>query len=491
MSVSYRRPEVVKYSPIWKTIRDVLAGAKAMKDAGTRYLPMPNPDDTSDENKARYKAYKERAMFYEATGRTHEGLIGQIFYREPVIKLPTLMEPLLESVDGGELTLEQQSKEAAGTVLALGHAGLLTDYPNAAGGATRADQQSGRIRPTIILYQPEQIINWRWSVVGARRFLSLLVLEEEYDAEDDGFEAKKAKQWRVLRLEKPNPDSNSLVLHSMVYREGDKGLYIAEDYYPRNGKGQNWDSIPFSPIGSVNNDPQPDKPPLEGLAHLNVGHYRNSADYEESCHMVGQPTPWGAGLTEDWVKDVWNGEIRLGSRAFVPLPQGGQCGLLQASPNTMPKEAMELKERQMVALGAKLVEQQQVQRTATEASAENVVENSVLSSVAKNVSAAYMQALGFAAEYANVSGEIEFELNTDFEISRMSAQDRQQLLSEWQGGGITWDEYRWNMKRSGVAFEDDKEAQAKIKAELDDGLDLSGNEPPPEDDPGVEDDGNE
>ena len=209
--------------------------------------------------------------------------------------------------------------------------------------------------------------------------------------------------------------------------------------------------------------------------------------------MVGQPTPWGAGLTEDWVKEVWDGEIRLGSRAFVPLPVGGTCGLLQASPNTMPKEAMELKERQMVALGAKLVEQQQVQRTATEASAENIVENSVLSSVAKNVSAAYVQALTFAAEYANVSGEIEFELNTDFEIARMSAQDRQQLLSEWQGGGITWDEYRWNMKRSGIAYEDDKEAQAKIKAELDDGLDLSGNEDVEEtdEDKKVEEDGNE
>lgn len=487
MSVKYRRPEVVELIPIWRTIRDVLKGPKAVKDAGTRYLPMPNPEDESIENKKRYESYKTRAVFYDATSRTHLGLIGQIFYRDPVIKLPALLEVLKESVDGGELTLEQQSKEACGTVLSLGQAGLLTDYPDSQQGATRADQLNGRVRPTIVLYQPEQIINWRWSTTGARRFLSLLVLEETYDAEDDGFEASKSTQWRVFFIE--TTESGQQVLRCQIHREGKDGLGIAFDYYPRKGNGQFWDMIPFSPIGSENNDPIPDKPPMEGMAHLNVGHYRNSADYEESCFMVGQPTPWASGLTEDWVKEVWGGELRLGSRGFVPLPQGGQAGLIQASPNTMPKEAMEMKERQMVAMGAKLVEQAQVQRTATEASSENIVENSVLSTVAKNVSAAYMQALGYAAEYANASGPAEFELNTDFEISRMSAQDRAQLLAEWQGGGITWGEYRWNMKRSGVAFEDDTKAKNQIDADMENDLNLDDTESDVTDE--EQDDGNE
>lgn len=470
MSVKYRRPEVVRLSPIWKTIRDVLSGPKAMKDAGKVYLPMPNPEDTSDENKKRYEAYKLRAIFYEATSRTHDGLVGQIFYRDPVVKLPGILSMLQESVDGGELTLEQQARDASATVLALGHGGLLTDYPSVNTGATRADQEQGKVRPTIVMYQPEQIINWRWSTLGSKRYLSMLVLEEEYDAEDDGFEVTKSTQWRVLRIE--SVENGPRQLHVEIHRETQEGMAIVEEYWPRRGNGKPWDIIPFSPMGSTNNDPIPDKPPLEGMAHLNVGHYRNSADYEESCHMTGQPTPWGSGLTEEWVEDVWKGEFFLGSRAFIPLPEGGSCGLLQPEPNTMPKEAMDHKERQMVALGAKLVEMTQVQRTATEASADNVVENSVLSSVAKNVSSAYMHALTYAAEYANVSGGIEFELNTDFEIARMSAQERQQLMLEWQGGGITWEEYRWNIKRSGIAFENDAQAKTKIGSDLANSLNL-------------------
>lgn len=474
MSVKYRRPEVTQLSEIWLAIRAVIRGPKAIRDGGILYLPKPSPEDKSAENQARYLNYKKRAIFYDATSRTHTGMIGQIFYRDPVISIPSGLEIMMESVDGGELTLEQQSKESCGTVLALGHAGLLTDYPTVEGPITLLDQLEGKVRPTIILYQPEQIINWRWSTLGTKRYLSLVVLEEGYDIEDDGYEVKRGTQWREMRIELT--DTGKPMLHIKIHREGENGLEVVADYFPRMGNGANWDRIPFSFMGSDNNEPAPDKPPFEGMAELNLGHYRNSADYEDSCHMVGQPTPWGSGLTEDWVKDVWKGEVVLGSRAFLPLPEGGQAGLLQAEANIMPKEAMEMKERQMVALGAKLVEQQQVQRTATEAMGENIVENSVLATVAKNVSAAYIKAFEFAMEYSGITGPIEFELNTDFEISRMSTQERQQLLLEWQGGGITWTEYRWNIKRTGVAFEEDNVAKSAIEADMEAALKLEGGE---------------
>lgn len=474
MSVKYKRPEVMELLPLWQKIRDVIAGARKVKAAGTTYLPKPMAHDTSEENAERYKAYKTRAVFYGATARTHMGLIGQIFYRDPVIELPPLLNPLLESVDGGEATLEQQAKESCGLVLALGHGGLLTDYPNSEGGATLADLREGRVRPTITMYWPHQIINWRWNTLGAQKYLSLLVLEEEFDEEDDGFEAKRGVQWRVLRI--VSDETSARRLQVIVYREGKRGMEEAENYFPTKGDGSPWDTIPFSPMGSENNDPIPDNPPMADLAELNIGHYRNSADYEESCFMVGQPTPWASGLTEDWVKDVWEGEVQLGSRAFLPLPENGSCGLIQAAPNTMPFEGMAHKEKQMVALGAKLVEQQSVQRTATESSQETVVENSVLSNVAKNVSAAYRRAIGFAQEFISDTSTFEFELNTDFEISTMSPQDRAQLLAEWQGGGITWGEYRFSMKKSGLAYEDDAKAQATIREELENSLNLDEDE---------------
>lgn len=465
MSVKYIRKEVRGKVPVWDLIDLVLAGPRAVKQAGDKLLPRPNASDTSTENKARYDSYLKRAVFYAVTRRTHIGLLGQIFYRDSVIELPPAIAILNDSVDGGALTLDQQSKEACSLVLAKGHGGLLTDYPKTEKPATKAELAAGRVRPKILMYLPHNIINWETSVVGGENKLTLLVLKETYHGKIDEFEAEEKTQYRVLSLD----DTGYRV---RIFREEDGAERVVEDFYPRAGNGATWKEIPFSFMGATNNDPIPDDAPLEDMTHLNIGHYRNSADYEEACFIIGQPTPWASGLTQDWVEEVWKGEVLLGSRAFLPLPVGGSAGLLQVAPNTMTKEAMEHKERQMVAMGARLVEQQQVQRTATETSLESISDNSVLANVAKNVSAAYMKALEYAMVFANGSGNITFELNTDFELNKLSSQERQQLLVEWQGGGLTWEEYRWNLKRSGVAFEDDEKAKGKIDAESDNDLDL-------------------
>ena len=202
------------------------------------------------------------------------------------------------------------------------------------------------------------------------------------------------------------------------------------------------------------------------MASINVAHYRNSADYEESCFIVGQPTPVLTGLTEEWVKDVLKGTVAFGSRGGIPLPVGGDAKLLQATENTMIKEAMEAKERQMVALGAKLVEQKQVQRTAFEAKVEATSEGSTLSSTAKNVQAAYVWALKWCAKFVGVPDTaITFELNTDFDIARMTPEERAQAIKEWQGGAITFEEMRAVLRKSGTATEEDEQAKTKIAAE--------------------------
>lgn len=464
MSVNYVRPELAKLLPIYKMIRDVVSGPKAVKDGRQIYLPIPDPSDSSDAAKKRYNNYILRAQFFDATSRTLEGYLGQVFYRDIVVELPPLLKVMELDIDGTGLSLMQQSKEAVGENLSLGRCGLYTDY-NVVGGATRKDQEEGKARPLITLYTSEEIINWRWSMFGNRKLLSLVVLKESYDTSDDGFETETDVQYRELRLVNLE-GSSSPVLECTIHRETKNGIEKLPPVYPRKGDGKFWDRIPFEFIGSKNNDPTPDKPPLEGMAHINIGHYRNSAEYEESIFMIGQPTPWASGITEDWVATAWNGELRLGSREFIPLPVGGQMGLLQPQPNTMAKEAMDQKRDQMVALGAKLAENSIVATTATQENRESVMENSVLSTCAKNVSSAYERALDHAATYANhTADDIVFEISTDFEITRMSAQDRQQLLAEWQSNGITWEEYRWNLKRSGVAFQDDKEAKTIIEAD--------------------------
>lgn len=464
-NVSYVRDDVAKMKTRWDLVKDCLSGQQAVKAGRERYLPKPNPADLSEENKKRYDQYVERAVFYNVTQRTHAGLVGQVFQQDPIVELPALMEPLLVDADGAGVSLEQQSKKALGEVLGFGRCGLLVDYPRVEDAASRQDLLDGKVRPTIILYEPWDIINWRTTTVGAKKLLSLVVIAETYVAEDDGFEAQSETQWRVLRLELETGH-----YRVEIWREDNGTHQEYERYYPLDASGNNLTEIPFTFVGSVNNDPNVDLPPLYDLATLNIAHYRNSADYEEACYIVGQPTPYLAGLTKDWVEDVLKGQVHLGSRAAIPLPQGGTAGLLQANPNTMPKEAMEAKERQMVALGAKLVEQTAVQRTATEAKQEEASEVSVLATGAKNVAAGYRTALAWCGLFLGTDQEPHFDLNTDFEIGRMSAQDRAQLIAEWQSGAIAFEEMRFNLRRANVAYLEDEEAKDAIEEELASGM---------------------
>lgn len=464
------RQELLDRREEYQLIRDVIAGAPAVRRAGARYLPaLPEVPGDLVSAKERNADYARRAVFYNVTQRTLGGLIGTVFTRPPVVDVPPLLEVILKDADGSGRTIVQLAKGVVRGQLAYGRGGLLADYPNREGteGVSLADLQSGRVRPIIRAYDVEDVINWRTVNRGGNVYLSLVVLQEMYDVEDDGFASKQDMQWRVLRL-----DANYLYTVTL-YRKGDNGFYAAGYYEPRDGSGQRLTEIPFTFVGAEDNSPEVDEPPLYPLADVNIGHYRNSAEFEQSVAMLGQPTTVISGLTEEWAKNVLGGKVVLGSRQAIMLPDGGSATLLEVTPNTLAVTAMEAKERQMVALGAKIVEQRKVQRTAAEAGQEYATENSILQNVADNASAAIKWCLEWCAIFANLttieadarSKAVDFKLSTDFELSGMTPEEQKAVVASWQGGLLTFEEARDRFRRAGLATLDDAKARQDIDAD--------------------------
>lgn len=483
-NVAFIRPELGFVWDQYLLIRDAIAGETAVKKAGDKYLPRPNAADVSKENRARYAAYLTRAVFYNVTRRTLTGLLGQVFMRDPKITMPDAMQNIQDDATGSGVSLVQLAKKAVSFGIAYSRCGILVDYPRtdsteysgeAAQGVTKQQQESGEIRPTLYVYSPMEIINWRVIERGAKEILSLVVLSEMFTFHDDGFEMKQACQFRVLHLD---DETGNYVVD--IYQENTptaiqpgspikKGNYMLKTTInPTGADGLPLKEIPFSFIGSENNDSSIDDPNMYDMASLNIAHYRNSADYEESCFIVGQPTPVLTGLTQEWYKEVLKETVNFGSRAGIPLPTGADAKLLQAESQTMIKEAMESKELQMVALGAKLAQDQKVQRTAFEAKIEATAEGSVLSTTAKNVASAFQWALQFAAAWENLpntNDDVSFELNTDYDISRMTPEEQGQVIKNWQAGAITFEEMRSALRNTGVVTEDDALAKAAIEKE--------------------------
>ena len=451
MQINYIHPELKERLNQITLVRDCMSGDERVKSKTTEYLPMPNAADRSPTNIARYNSYVQRALFYNVTGRTAAGLVGQVFSEPVAVAVPELLTPLIKDVNGAGLTADQQSRRALLFSLAFGRGGLLVDYPKTAAPANKAQIDAGEIRPVIHLLDPTDVINWGYTKFGSKMLLSLVVIAESYVSVDNkGFGDEYKPQWRVLKL-----TTNGVYVQEVWRQTGgeDSAEFTRHEIIrPKDSSGNPWNFIPFTFFGPRNNDAIFDDAPLYDIAVINLAHYRNSADNEQSSFQAGNPTFTFSGINQQYYQEVLGGEIRVGGTGGIPLPKGGVGNLLQADPNTMPKDGMLHKEKQMVALGARLAEPNtQIEKSATEASLEETAEISILAHASQNISEAYVQAFKWASLFLGATGEIVFDLNTDYLAASLGAQEREQLIKEWQIGGITFEEYRWNLTRAGVA----------------------------------------
>ena len=407
--VTFQHGDYAENYDAWETVEDACAGESEVKGKGVKYLPQPNPTDKSTANIERYKQYKARAVYYNVTRRTLQSLTGACFSQAPTLVAPPLLAYVNTDIDGQGLSIYQQSQVAVSEVLQKGRVGIIVDYPQTTAQATLADMQSGRIRSTVALYEAEDIINWRTEKVGANHVLSLVVLKEcAQQVTEDGFGTQEVDQYRVLRLVK-----NVYIIELYQFNDKTQTWDMIAQNIPLNSSGMAWTQIPFTFIGSASNSSACDPAPLYDLATLNLAHYRNSADYEDSVYMTGQPQAWISGLSNEWRDWLQEQGVYIGARAAMLLPENGNFGIAQAAPNTLAKEAMDAKEKQMLAIGARLITPGSAVKTATEAQAENESEHSVVSLIAANVSEAYTLALEWMGEWMGVSGQMEYTIHVE------------------------------------------------------------------------------
>lgn len=508
--VTFQHPQYQDRLTRWQKIDDVLSGQEAVKAAKETYLPKNNPSDISPENTERYDNYLKRAFFLGIAKRTWNALVGMAFRKEPVLVVPASLEYVDTDIDGNGVSIYQQSQAVLGNVLAKGRAGILVDYPRTAGNTSRFDMISGFIRASIAWYTEKTIINWRTRKVGGKFLLSLVVLSEKEDTiGEDGFSFTSEDIYRVLRLvDMPEtaamgagPVSGSSAPVPMVtayvqeiYRKAKDGkdagkFVVSQVYVPKQGNGSPWPYIPFYFIGSIDNDENCDSEPLNELVDINLAHYLNSAEYEDSAFWCGQPQPVISGLTEAWRDHMEKNGVYIGSSKPITLPVGGDFKFAQVEPNTLAKEAMDSKLDQAAKMGARLLEKGSAQ-TATEVRDNADNETSQLALIASNVSEAYTQALGDMAIFNNIptTDDLEYSINQDFVDHNLDPSALREIFAGVQAGRIPESDFWDYLRKYGVIAEDktDEEIKDEIENQLGaagagNGLDLD-NEPPPNED---------
>jgi hypothetical protein len=439
----------------WKVVRDVCSGDQALRKGD--YLPYLNKTDTSEENVERNRAYRERAVLYAATGFTLAGLIGLAFRHQPKHNLPEKLKYLLKDADGAGISIYQQAQATLANVLGPGRHGLYTDF------------SSTLNRPIIKPYLAEDIINWRPTVIGGKTVLSMVVLHEDAQ-EVDKYATRTESQWRELFLNEQGHCACRLWrlkdgVPEIVQVEDADGKMV--DELVLRSVGAPLDYIPFEFAGSENNDPSIDPSPLYGLAKVNLAHFRNSADYEDAAFMHGQSQFWISGLTEEWRDHLEKQGMYIGARKPMLLPEKGACGFAQAQPNMVAKEAMEHKEAQMVALGARLIDRTAAVKTATQSEGEREASTSILALCVSNVSEAYQRSIRSCARYLDITlpeGEDLFEINQDFTTVSNDPMTISALVGAWQQGLMAKEDVRSYFRRQGTI--DPERTDEQIDADL-------------------------
>lgn len=446
----------------WARCRDAIAGQDAVHAAGEKYLPR-----LAEQKQDDYDAYKKRATFFNATGRTVDGLVGMVFRKAPVVQLPAGMDQIAQDIDLAGTTLEGFSEKLTREVIGVGRFGVLVEYPRVdAQPVSQAQAAAQNLRPYASVYPTESIINWKLERVNNVMQPVLVVLSEHYEVSNDGFESKCEPQLRALMLTAEG-------YQQQLYRKDDKGNWVPFEgpIIPlMNNKPLPF--IPFYAFGPTANDLTIQDPPLLDLVDLNLAHYRVTADYEHGCHFTGLPMLMIMGVT---LKE--NEKVSVGSQQALvtdnPQADGkfieftGQG--LQALENNLKS-----KEAQMAAIGARMLapEKSGVEAADTLAIRQNG-ETAVLASIASLASQGLTKMLAFMAEWAAAGGEVVVKLNTDYMPKGMTAQELAELVKAYQSGAISFETLFDNLQR-GEIIDATKTVEEEREQIADDGTPTGG-----------------
>ncbi len=394
MTVNSHHPDYSANEDRWELVEDILEN-----DAEDRIRVI----DVNDG--ARSTQYREDAVLINFTALTLEGLAGLVNRRPPEVKIPKEVQYLIDDASIDNRPLNLLTLEYVKDVLAFSRVGVLVDFARSDSDLNTMEQD---LRAKFITYPTRNIINWNTATVKGKLQLNLIVIHEPYnDLGTDGFSWVPKERWRVLRLK--------------------EGVYVQELYNdtgvidtvtPKDYNGEVWEEIPFKFVSADASLCKIKKSALYDIAVLNLAHYKNSADYEESCHIVGQPSIFMAtNYTQDELKAANPNGIKFGARAGFNLGPEGDAKILQVNPNNLVDNAMMRKEEQAAFIGARLIAPAGGRETAEGVRQRFGSSNSSLANLTENISTATEQLIYWAAKFMMkkpVLKNIKYKLNTHF-----------------------------------------------------------------------------
>jgi hypothetical protein len=432
MSVSTQHPDYIRMKDDWRLCRDAFKGETKVKSRGVTYLPKPSGFLAQGDNgEAAYNAYKLRAQFPEIMAPTVRGLVGTIHGADWEIELPETMQYLFERATPDGQTLEVFARRITAQILMSGRFGVLADIPI-----------DGEL-PYLASYCAETIINWDEDS-------SLFVLDES-DYFRDGFVWVYEDRWRVLEME------DGVYVQKLYKSGGQPG----EEIQPSARGGQTLDEIPFVVIGSTDLTPEPEEPPLIGVARAALAYYRLDADYRHQLFNSGQETLFV--INADPPEYVGAGVVHKLEGA-----EGIEVDAKYVGPSGRTIEAHKAARMDELGraadAGARLfAEDGGANESGDARRLRYSSETANLKTIAQSSAAGLERALRYCARLIGANeAEVMVRAPTKMLEPVMTGREALELVQAWQAGGFSFTTLHENLKR-GQLIPMDREAEDELR----------------------------
>ena len=375
--------------------------------------------------------YIARAIYTNYTYGTMSALVGLATKKYPLVELPPALEYLEFDMTEDRLPLAQFTRKALRNLSGYARFIMLTDFPSIEKGLSAEQVKKIDPKPRIRYYKAKDMPNWDVGYRNGAYQLTLAVFKEEVKVRTDGFAWACDIQYRVCELDDEG--------RYMVTIRDKGGNLISEPMWPQFD-GQYLDYIPIDVCGAEDNNAEVDEPPMWPIAHINFGHLRNSANYEDNLDAHGQGTLFVTSdlTTSQWQELTAKKPVVMGSREAYFLGKQGTATLCQLGANQEVAAAMRHKEEQMLALGAHQITNANANAPVATTELNMGSKMSPLVNWVKNFEQALYNQLVNCARYLKVDeSSINVAFSTDFLPKTADAKVLQALLAQQMGGIIS------------------------------------------------------
>lgn len=464
-------PWYSEMKPTWDFLSDMLAGQSTVKAKGNTYLPQEEGETDKE-----YAARLLRSLIFEDYRDCRANLTGMVFRKSPRLgtDVPEEIRGLEEIVDPETKEVKQQHKpglaeniDNAGTALTVflqrvfedafnGHSFIVVDMPPLSENVrTAADEIALGARAYWCMRSASDAINWMWELRNGKAQLTQITFRECTFERKGRFGVEEVIRYRVYFLDAEG-NANWELWREELDKTTQKKSFIQEGGdVIRTKKGQALKRLPVAIHYGEYEGYLKSRPPLKGIADINLAYYQKYSDLTNIEHFACTVTLCVTGVGEGEQKDYV-----LGGNRVITLGTNQDAKFLSVEGESLSHLENDLKtlEKRMVNKGLDFIqEEHRVPATATEITLSYIQRTSKLSRMARGLKDATEEALSITAELEGLDQGGTCSLGVDENSLILSAElvDKYSLMNE--RGQLSRQTF-WKLLQRGDYLPDDFDA---------------------------------